>query len=425
MIAEELLHFVWQLRLFNQFELRSQTGEKIKILHTGWHNRNAGPDFMHSHILIDDYDWHGHVEIHVDSADWRRHQHDRDPAYNNVILHVVYKKPMPVTRADGTIIPTLVLKEHVDGHLLDTYADIMKGFDWIPCARHLPAVEMPYRIQMLDRALSERLETRAADIQTLSKEMQGDWERVLFVMVCRAFGMKVNADTFFDFGRALNFNLVKRYHQEPLKLEAYFFGMAGMLRGAKDDSYLLSLQREYGYLQVLHNLTDNDHFQWKFLRMRPFNFPTIRMAQLAALYGETPYWFQRIKSAEQPKDIFSLFEKIKVNLYWQSHFLFAKETKVHRVGLTETFASHILINAFIPVMYSYALLVGEEALRLKALGWLTHLPAEKNKVTTSFDALGVPIHNAADSQAALQVYQHYCTHKQCLRCAIGTSLFRR
>lgn len=198
-----------------------------------------------------------------------------------------------------------------------------------------------------------------------------------------------------------------------------------MLRGAKDDSYLLSLQREYGYLQVLHNLTDNDHFQWKFLRMRPFNFPTIRMAQLAALYGETPYWFQRIKSAEQPKDIFSLFEKIKVNLYWQSHFLFAKETKVHRVGLTETFASHILINAFIPVMYSYALLVGEEALRLKALGWLTHLPAEKNKVTTSFDALGVPIHNAADSQAALQVYQHYCTHKQCLRCAIGTSLFRR
>lgn len=151
---------------------------------------------MHSHILIDDYDWHGHVEIHVDGADWRRHQHDQDSAYNNVILHVVYKNPMPVTRADGTIIPTLVLQEHVDGRLLDTYADIMKGFDWIPCARHLPAVEMPYQIQMLDRALSERLETRAADIQTLSKEMQGDWERVLFVMVCRAFGMKVNADTF-------------------------------------------------------------------------------------------------------------------------------------------------------------------------------------------------------------------------------------
>lgn len=424
MVAEEFLHFVWQLRLFNQLNLFSQAGEVIRIIHPGRHNKDAGPDFLHAVLSINGWEWHGHVEMHVDGADWSRHQHQNDPAYTNVVLHVVMHNPVPACRADGTFIPTFVLADHIDPQLIYRYTAMMKSLSWIPCEAQLPTVEPIHKYQALDGALVERLAQKTLFIQGLLEETQGDWERTLFLLLCRAFGMKVNADVFLDFAKRLDFDLLRKYHHDRLKLEALCYGQAGMLTGTGRDPYRLSLQQEYHYLQQLHHLKPQMGLNWRSLRMRPFNFPAFRMAQLMGLYGLHPYFFQEVLDTKELTELTGSLAGLRASAYWENHFSFRKVTPQHATGLTKSFVQHLTINVFVPLVYAYGKVVVADDLQQRALDWLMAIPAEDNKITRKFVAMGMPMEKAADSQAVLHLHEHYCSAKRCLSCAIGNALLK-
>lgn len=424
MIAEEFLHFVWQLRLFNQLNLFSQAGEVIRIVHPGRHNKDAGPDFLHAVVSLNDWEWHGHVEMHVDGADWNHHQHQNDTAYNNVVLHVVMHNPVPVCRADGTFIPTLVLADYLNPNLIYRYADMMKSLSWIPCAAQLPTVEAIHKFQTLDRALLGRLEQKALFVEGLWTETLGDWERTLFMMLCRAFGMKVNAEVFLDFAKDLNFDLLRKYHHHQFKLEALCYGQAGLLVGKLKDPYILSLREEYRYLQQLHGLKTQVGLNWRSMRMRPFNFPAFRMAQLLALYARYPYFFQRVMDATALSQLTVPMLAIQASAYWEDHFSFGRKAPHHATKLTKSFVEHLTINVFVPLVYTYGKIVGEVGMQQRALDWLMEMPAEDNKITRKFVAIGMPIEKAADSQAVLHLHAQYCLAKRCLHCVVGNALLK-
>lgn len=425
MIAEELLHFVWQLRLFNQLNLFSQSGESIRVLHPGRHNKDAGPDFLHAIIQIDGYEWHGHIEIHVDGLDWNRHQHQFDPAYNNVVLHVVMHNPAPALREDGSTIPSLSLAASMDMTLIQKYNSMMKDYPWIPCAKLVSNLANIFKIQALERALLERLKIKGSLVLALLQDTGRDWERTLFIMLCRAFGMKVNAETFLAFGKQLDFSLLRKQHANPKGLEAFLFGQAGMLATTVADDYIERLQSEYNYLKQLYQLKSPIGLHWKSMRMRPYNFPAFRMAQLAALYGRFPYLFQKVIDARDLKELVKMFLEIKASSYWEQHFSLGKPSaSQHTTQLTTSFIEHLVINVFVPILFSYGKYTSDVDLQQQALDWLMDLPAERNSITKAYLDLQMPIASAADSQAVLQLHSHYCQAKRCLQCAIGSALLK-
>ena len=424
MIAEELLHFVWQFRLFNHLEIYSTDDEQIKIFDVGQYNTNAGPDFLFSRVSIAGQDWYGHIEIHVDGADWYVHEHHLDSAYNNVVLHVVYKNPIAAMRKDGTTIPCLHIHQLVSMDMLARYHNVQQNRHWIPCEKHLPDVGDLQKMQVLDRMGIARLEYRAVQIEQLLIDYRGDWEQVLFLMLCRSFGMKVNAQPFMDLGRLINLSLFRRYSNNVSKQEAMVLGQAGFLSEAANHSYVAGLINEYKYLKKAHTLKEMNRLEWKFMRMRPYNFPTFRLAQLVALYGQTPYLFGKLLSCERLEDITDFLIDTSLPDFWQTHFLLEKSSSKHSTGLSKSFVEHLAINAFIPILFTYGKQMRKEAWQYRAWDWLSQLKPERNSVTAKFDELTLSATNAAESQGLLQLKQEYCEKKRCLQCHIGAAIFR-
>lgn len=424
MISEELLHFIWQFRFFDQFELYTQTGEKVSILEVGMPNSDAGPDFLHARLRIAEQEWHGHVEIHVNAKDWVRHSHDEDPAYNNVILHVVWEGVGLFLREDGTAISTLQIGDRVGVGLLDKYRTLRESKLWIPCEKQLKDVDALVKTQLLQRQLVERLGYKYSLVYELLNETANDWERVLFVLVCRSFGMKVNAQPFMMLGKVLDLGFFRKYQDDWLKLEAMIFGQAGLLDIADHDSYVEELLKEYTYLKEIHILRELNPAIWRFMRMRPYNFPTFRIAQLVSLYKAKPALFADVLFADHIKTVYSFFEDVRVSAYWSEHFLFGHKTSAHSRRISPSFVNHLLINAFIPVMFAYGKAIDDLKLQYKAVEWLEAIAAEKNNITFKFAELGMPIRSSADSQAVLHLKEHACDKKKCLQCAVGLSLLR-
>lgn len=424
MIAEELIHFIWQFRLFNQLELYSTDDEQIKIFQVGQSNKDAGPDFLFSQISIDGQEWRGHIEIHIDGADWFTHGHHLDAAYNAVVLHVVLRNPIQVRREDGTSIPCLELGPFIDAEVFSHYREIMENLRWVPCEKQLPQVSALSKIQMMQRMAVARLEQRDGQIRELLTDTLGDWERVLFLQLCRSFGMKVNAQPFLELGRLMDLSLIRKYRPEPLKIEAMIYGQAGFLNDAPKEGYVKKLADEYRYLKSIHHLKERKVFEWKFMRMRPYNFPTFRLAQLSALYGRQPYLFEQVMQCREIADLHQLLIDVTPSPFWETHFVLEKMTTSHATKLSQPFIEHISINAFIPVIFSYGKYMGDDGLQAKALKWLEQLKAEKNKIIQKFRALTLSASSAADSQGLLQLKQDYCDQKKCLQCGIGLSIFK-
>lgn len=424
MIAEELLHFIWQFRLFNQLELYSTDDEKIKIFEVGQSNKDAGPDFLFSQISIDGQEWRGHVEIHVEGIDWFKHGHQLDAAYNAVVLHVVFRNPVQVLREDGTSIPCLELGPFIDAKVPTHYRAIMENLHWIPCEKQLPHVPELSKIQMMQRMAAARLEQRHIQIHELLTDTFNDWERVLFLMLCRGFGMKVNAQPFLELGRLVDLMLIRKYRAEPFKIEAMIFGQAGFLADAPKEGYIKKLADEYLYLKSIHHLQERKVFEWKFMRMRPYNFPTFRLAQLSALYSRQPYLFEQVMHCREITDLYQLLIDVTPSSFWETHFVLGKTTISHTTQLSPSFIEHISINAFIPVIFSYGKYMGIDGLQAQALEWLEQLKGEKNKITRKFNELTLSASSAADSQGLLQLKKEYCDQKRCLECGIGLSIFK-
>lgn len=400
-------------------------GDCIRILDPGLHNRNAGPDFEFAKLQIGDTLWSGHVEMHISAKEWLQHKHHLDERYNSTVLHVVWTYDTDAVRHDGTLLPVLQLKDYVNPAMVQSYLDLMNNLNWIPCERHIKreSDSISYALWS-ERMIIERLEYKCLYIERLLKKSKYHWEKVMLMVLGRAFGMKVNAEPFEVLMEKLDTALLFKYRAEPLKLEALLFGTSGLLPTNPSDPYTKRLCKEFLYLQKIHGIKSLSRLEWKFHRMRPYNFPTFRLAQMAAICAHEVYWFDKICKTENLDDIFESLENVHIHDYWQSHFRFDVAASAHSYTLSDAFITHILINCFIPVLFAYGRYIGNEKYKEKAFNWLCQLPKENNAITKRFAELGWKHENAAESQGFIHMKKEYCDKKKCLSCAIGLTILK-
>lgn len=424
-LPERFLHYIWQFQLFEHQELQTNDGEPIQIIHTGLLNHHSGPDFSDARIEIGKTLWAGHVEIHKKSSDWLQHQHQEDAAYDSVILHVVYEYDQPIYRQDGTIIPTLELKGKIAKNYIKKYWLLLQNQQWIPCQAQFKGVlEFPIRFSLwLDRLVIERLEQKTKPIHQLLEQNNNNWEQTFYQFLARGFGAKVNADTFEQLAKSIPLLVLSKHKNNLAQLETLLFGQAGLLEQDFEEEYPLALKKEYNFLQKKYKLTPLQASSWKFGRIRPANFPTIRIAQFAKLIQQSTHLFSKILAAATVKDIHELFS-LKLQDYWLTHYQFDKETKQRNKSLGKNAIDLLLINTIIPFLFVYAKAKDDSSFQDKALNWLTQLPAEKNSLISNWEGLGLKIDSAQDSQALLQLKNVYCNEKRCLECTVGDLIMK-
>ncbi|HCN81999.1 MAG TPA: DUF2851 domain-containing protein [Sphingobacteriaceae bacterium] len=419
---EDFLHYLWKFRLFDWKDLKTISGDTIEIINKGIHNKDAGPDFEHAHIRIGETIWVGNAEIHLNSSDWDKHQHSGDKAYDNVILHVVFQYDKTVFRSDGSEIQTLELKHRIPSGIQARYEELMQNMNWIPCEKQIGRIDEFHIKNWLPRVLVERLEERAQTVNAILEEYKGSWDDAFYVMLARNFGFKINTLPFEMMARSLPQQILARHKQNALQIEALIFGQSGFLNDKLSDSYAKVLQAEYKYLRNKYRLKSLDKFLWKFLRLRPQNFPTIRLAQFAALVIKSNHLFSRIIETGSIPALKELFTDLPVNDYWKTHFRFDKETGPISAQIGEDAVNTILLNTVSLFLYSYGKYTGNGYYISRSLALLESLPSEINQITRRFTEIGINSDKADSSQALLQLKKYYCDEKKCLNCGIGIQL---
>lgn len=421
---EKLLHFIWKFRLFEQNNLQTTEGEKVELVHAGTYNTDAGADFQNAKIRIGKTLWAGNIEIHINSKDWFTHKHDKDASYNNVILHVVYESGDKIAaRQNGDTIPTLKLKTRVNTNTLYRYEELAKRKAWIPCAKFFKEVDEFTIKNFLERLLIERLESKVEQINLLLEQSGNDWENVMFQMIARYFGASINKEPFFLLAKSLPVKVWAKHQNDLLQMEALLFGQAGFLEEKHDDDYPNQLRKEYLYLKRLHNLQPLKKQVWKFLRLRPSSFPTLRLAQLAALMHKKVKLFSKVVDAKNAKAVHQLLE-VEVSGYWQQHYLFDKPSKKVNSHLGSVMKNILLINAVAPVLFAYGKYKDDDAHCDKAISLLENCEAESNSIITGWKKMNVVAANAHETQSLIQLKNEYCDRFNCLNCAIGTKILK-
>ncbi|WP_018344746.1 DUF2851 family protein [Cytophaga aurantiaca] len=422
MVNEELLWVLWQNLLFSVEHLKTTSGETIIIKRTGTLNTHAGPDFSLALLSINGIEWCGDIEIHTKASDWNRHHHSTDAAYESVILHVVYDADVEITRADGTLIPVLELKHRIEASHLNTYRYLMESQAVIPCAQAFPFIKPIVIEQMKQRVLVERLE-RKTDTLFLQLKDQPDWKNVAAKLIFKSFGTGLNDFLFERMAQQIDFNKLDRLSYAPKSIEALFFGLAGMLEETFEEAYVNALKKEFDHLKRTLSVDSVVQFsEWKFLRTRPGNFPTVRLAQLAGLFSD-PEWFHRFAAVCDVKSAKQLLQ-IQLPEYWNTHYRFDQQTHVSAKHIGTNFTNTFLINACIPYLVLQARYMKSEETWDQVFQFIDLLKAEDNVITRKWVDLGMKMTSGFDSQSALELYKMYCTHKKCLSCSIGYSILR-
>lgn len=420
---ESFLHFLWQWRRFDARDLRSTEGQPLRIERQGIKNTHAGPDFFNAQVWIDNTRWAGNVELHVRSSEWHAHGHSDDPAYDNVVLHVVLDEDRPVVRQNGERIPCLELKGRIPEHLTLIWQQLEHERQQIPCADFFLKAPHIIRFNWLDRLLIERLEQKTLVIAQILERHQRHWEAAFYELLARNFGLKVNAEPFETLARQLPLNIVARHKNNLMQVEALVFGQAGLLEGEWADEYPKNLAREYRHLRRKFNLTPMEAAQWKFLRLRPANFPTVRLAQFAALLHRSVNLFSKTIEMNNLRDLEHLFD-VEISDYWLTHFRFEKASAKRPKRLGRDFLHLLFINTIVPFLFYYGKENARDDLQKRALEWLEHLPPETNAILDDWANLGQTARNAYQSQALIHLKTHYCDHRRCLECAIGNSILK-
>ncbi len=412
---EAFYHFIWQHKLYRKNNLKTVDGLPIEVIHPGLLNHNAGPDFFNAKIKINNVLWAGNVEIHCDSADWNRHQHQHDKNYDNVILHVVGYYSVPVKNSHGNTIPTLVLD--IPTTIFERYDSLLQEKQTIACHHILSEIDPLFLINFSDRLVSERLQRKSTLIEQILLQTNGDWETVFFQLLCRNFGFGTNADAFERLGKSLSYKIIAKHRDNILQIEALFFGQAGFLEEEIEDSYYQELQKEYHFLKTKYTLSPLEKHLWKFLRLRPVNFPTIRLAQLAYLLHKNEGLLHKILKlgANSVKELFN----IKTSQYWETHYHFGQLSELKKKRLGKTSANTILVNTVAPILFCYGKRKDDIILCEEATTILEMIPAERNHIINKWQEQGFLAENAYDTQAQIQLYNEYCLHKKCLHCDIG------
>jgi hypothetical protein len=424
-LKEDFLSFVWQFRLFTSRQLVSTSGESLEILEPGFLNSHAGPDFFNAKIKIGPTIWIGNIEIHIKSSDWSAHGHTTNTAYDNVILHVVYEDDLQVQRTDGSRIQTLVVKDYLPTSLLDRYELLITGMTNFPCERQIQNLEPVTLHSWFSRVLMERYETKYLEVFQVLKNTKGNWEATFFHLLARSFGFKTNSIPFELLAGSIDLQLFARYKDNPIQIEALIFGQAGFLAADFQERYPAQLKSEYRFLKKKFSLQALDPSVWKFLRMRPASFPTVRLAQFAALMIKSQHLFSLILEADSLKSIKSHFEHLPVHSYWTNHYHFGKASLPTQTQMGALSIENIIINTVCLTLFSYGKAMDQPAFIDRAFAILEQLQGEKNSITAHYKNSGIKIENAFISQALLQLNKSYCTKKKCLNCGIGVKILKK
>ena len=421
-MREDFLHYLWKYKKFAFAKAKTTTNTAITIRSLGQHNHLAGPDFFNARLYIGDQEWAGNVEIHIKSSDWYAHSHETDTAYDNVILHVVWEHDVYIYRSDNTPLPTLQLKEYVTKEALGSYTKLFENQSkkWINCEAVLP--EVPDRIwnHWQERLYVERLQRKTETIQEILTQSKNDWEGVLFIMLTRAFGTKVNGPSFQSLAEHIDFSVIRKCAQEPFRLEALLLGVGGLLPEESVDSYVLQLQGEYEFVHHKFRLETQGVLPVQFFKLRPDNFPTIRLSQLAMLYYKIPGLFQKLMQVEEILEFYEILQ-VQASAYWDTHYSFTTSQKKRTKKLSKAFIDLLLINTVIPLKFAYSQYMGKDD-HEKIIALISHIKPEKNTIVQKYNTLKPKAENALQSQALIQLKTEYCSVHKCLQCAVGNWL---
>lgn len=415
-MQESFLHYIWQFKLFTASSLRTTDGDEIEIINVGQYNTNAGPDFFNAKIRIASTMWAGNIEIHTNASDWIKHQHQFNKSYDNVILHVVQNADTDVYRTDGQKIPQLILT--YPSHLEENYTWLQQNQKWIACADKIHAVPSIVIQSWKNTLLAERLESKMETIQHLLNESEQHWEEAFYITLARNFGFGVNNQAFEQLAKSLPLSVIGKHKDQLLQLEALLLGQAGFLAEQLEDNYYKQLKLEYHFLKQKYQLSAMDVSQWKLLRLRPDNFPPVRIAQFAALIHRSSKLFSKILERPTMDYLCTLFAT-EPSEYWQTHYLLGQESASVSKKLGVASIHGLLINTVVPFLFCHAHSKQQQELKDNAMQLLESIPAEKNSIVRHWQELGLHSASAYDTQALIQLKNNYCNFKKCLHCRVG------
>lgn len=416
---ERLLQFLWKFQYFNQQQLTTTTGQPLRIFHPGYHNLNQGPDFTDARIGLETVQLAGTVELHLKTTDWNAHGHTGDPHYKNVILHVVWEHDAEVPIQ----VPVLELRNRIPSSLLSVYTQFMQRPTGIPCAAQSAAVPELTWQSWKERMVTERFLMRMQWLEQQLQRTNNHWEEAFWRLLARNFGLPLNADAFEAIAVSLPVTLLARHKNQIHQLEALLLGQAGLLDESFTDAYPRLLQKEYRFLQKKYQLQQVTHLL-NFLRIRPSNFPTVRLAQLAMLIHQSSHLFSKVKEAKTLDEMRSFF-RVTANDFWHRHYLLTEESAFRKKQLGQQMIDNLLINTVLPALFAFAHRNADAELQQQVFLWLSELPKERNTITSTWEQTGVAHRNAFDSQALLQLQKNYCNQRMCLSCAIGNSILKK
>jgi len=423
-VNEDFLQYVWRYKIFSKADFKTTSNERFMILKSGLQNKNAGPDFLNAQLKIEGQTWIGNIEIHVNASDWYLHNHETDANYDAVILHVVWENDAVVFMKNNRPMPTLVLKDFVAATVLKNYRNLFATpAPWIPCKDAMSSVDEFIFSNWKERLFFERLERKSEEIKVLLQQENNNFEAVLFQLLAKNFGLKVNGDAFLRLAQSVDFSIIQKIRFDENKFTALLFGQAGFLEEDIQEEYYQQLKREYTYLQhkfKLHAVSKNE---FSFFRMRPNNFPTIRIAQLVSLFTTHQNLFSQLIAINNPKDFYELFA-VAVPPFWKTHYTFESISKPSAKKITNSFVDLLIVNTLIPLKFLYQKNRGEGDIAF-FLELLKKIKSEKNSIISKFSEIGVGSENAFETQALLELKNNYCAPKRCLECAIGNALLKR
>ena len=422
-MKEEFLHYLWKFKKFDILNLKTSNGDQITIVNVGQYLELAGPDFFNSQIVIGGQKWAGNVEIHLKSSDWYVHHHERDTAYENVILHVVWEHDTEIFRSNNTEIPVLELKNYVDAATITDYQSLMAPKSWIFCERQLKEIGEFTLRNWQERLFFERLERKSKPIYELLEQTSNDWEAALFCLLAKNFGLNTNGEIFLKIAQSIPFSIIRKESFEVENLEALLLGSAGLLDLEKEDNYFKDLKFRYFYLLHKYRIEKKSIAPVQFFKHRPDNFPTIRLSQLANLYHVQQNLFSKISTSNSVKSIYETFE-VSASNYWQNHYQFDKESPKKKKKLSKSFIDLIIINTIIPLQFAYAKSQAKE-ISEDLIQLLNEVAPEKNVIMDKFSSFGIKPKNAFESQSLLQLKNEYCNKSRCLECGIGMELLKK
>jgi len=426
-MKEEFLHFIWKYGLYNKQGLKTATGEPVEVIHPGEYNRDAGPDFFNARIKYKGIEWAGNVEIHTKASHFDLHGHNRDHAFDNVILHVVAENDRKVFNASGIEITTAQIS--FDEKMFERYVSLVNNPCTIACQNDIHGIDRFRFRHWIGALVIERLGEKYELIRKMLDDTGNDWEEVFYRIISRYFGFKVNAGPFEMLASALPFRIIRKHADDRLQVEALLFGTAGMLdeslfREALNDSYYTDLLREFRVLRTKYSIKPIHGWLWKLSKLRPANFPTVRISQLAAMLSVAGGLFSKVvetKSITELRDVFN----VSASDYWDTHYVFGKKSRKSKKKTGETATDILLINAVVPVLFTYGKVKDNNSYCLRAIDFLESVAPEDNRIIKEWKETGIEASSAFDTQGLLQLRNEYCRKRKCLKCRVGGELISR